>query len=269
VALLLAVLSLVVGSFNGFVSSAFRINPLIVTLGAGAVITGAILVWTGGQPTGRAPAWLNAFVAPSGTTFGLPVPPILVFWAIFGIVVVVLLRRTAFGKRVYAVGASQPAARFASSRDDARSGRSPSPSARSRRDHRCAARRLLDPGRHPHRAPYLFSTIASVRHRRDRWSGARGRLRPHHPRRDHPDRGARLLVANNMGAAAQQTMLGIIILIVVASYGREPSTRSGYATPPLRRAARCAGRPTARRGAGSGRRGSARLAASVATFRSS
>jgi len=32
-----------------------------------------------------------------------------------------------------------------------------------------------------------------------------------------------LLVANGLGAAAQQTMLGIIILVVVASYGREPS----------------------------------------------
>jgi ribose transport system permease protein len=223
VALLLAVLSLAIGAFNGFVSSAFQINPLIVTLGVGGVITGAILVWTGGQPTGRAPDWLNAFVAPSGTTLGLPVPPILVLWALFAIVVIVLLRRTAFGKRLYAAGASQPAARFALVSNTRIWTLTFALSALAAAVTGVMLAGFSTQGDIRIAAPYLFSTIASVVIGGTSLVGARGGY-------GRTVLGAiilteisMLLVANNMGAAAQQTMLGIIILVVVASYGREPS----------------------------------------------
>jgi len=223
VALLLVVLSLGIGAFNGFVSSAFRINPLIVTLGAGSVITGAILVWTGGQPTGRAPGWLNAFVAPSGTTFGLPVPPILVLWAAFAVAVIILLRRTAYGKRVYAVGASQPAARFALASTERIWTLTFALSAVAAAVTGVMLAGFSTQGDIRIAAPYLFSTIASVVIGGTSLVGARGGY-------GRTILGAiilteitTLLVANGMGAAAQQTLLGIIILVVVASYGREPS----------------------------------------------
>lgn len=223
VALLLVVLALLIGAFNGFVSNVLRINPLIVTLGVGSVITGAILVWTGGQPTGRAPGWLNAFVAPSATTFGLPVPPILILWAMFAVVVLVTLRRTAFGKRVYATGASQPAARFALVSNTRIWTLTFALSALAAAIAGVLLAGFTTQGDVRIAAPYLFSTIASVVIGGTSLVGARGGY-------GRTILGAiilteitTLLVANNMSAAAQQTMLGIIILVVVASYGREPS----------------------------------------------
>ncbi|HEY2202680.1 MAG TPA: hypothetical protein VGH56_12400, partial [Solirubrobacteraceae bacterium] len=50
---------LVVGAINGYVSHRFRVQPLVVTLGMGSVVAGAVLVWTKGSPTGSAPAFLT------------------------------------------------------------------------------------------------------------------------------------------------------------------------------------------------------------------
>jgi ribose transport system permease protein len=215
------VLSALIGGFNGFISKSLSINPLIVTLGVSSIITGAILVWTGGQPTGYAPKWLNAFVAPSGTTLGLPVPPVLVFWALLALVLVVVLRRTAFGKRVYGSGASLPAARLAlvpttriwtlafalSGVTGAITG--------------ILLAGFTTQGDPRIAAPYLFSTIASVVIGGTSLIGARGGY-------TRTILGAiilteitTLLVANNFSAATQQVLLGAIILLVVATYGRE------------------------------------------------
>lgn len=214
-------LSAAVGAFNGAVSKSFSINPLIVTLGVSAILTGAILVWTGGQPTGYAPKWLNSFVAPSGKTFGLAVPPVLFFWAVVVLLLVVLLRRTPFGKQVYASGASVPAADLALV-----------PTTRiwtlafmlsgimaaitgmllagftTQGDPRIAA-------------PYLFNTIASVVIGGTSLVGARGGYLRTVLGAIILTEITTLLVANSLGAAMQQALLGVIILAVVATYGRE------------------------------------------------
>ena len=226
VALAIALVALAVGAFNGLVSSALAINPLIVTLGVGSVITGATLAWTGGQPTGYAPRWLSQFVAPSGTTFGLPVPPVLVLWALLAIFAVVLLRRTPFGKRVFASGASLPAARIAlvpTTRIWTLSFAISSLAA--------ALTGVLLAGFSAQgdvriAAPYLFSTIASVVIGGTSLVGARGGYARTVLGAIILTEITTLLVANNVGAAAQQTLLGLIVIIVVASYGREPSVAS-------------------------------------------
>ena len=48
-----------VGALNGWVCHRFHMHPLIVTLATGSIVAGALLVWTEGEVTGTAPAWLS------------------------------------------------------------------------------------------------------------------------------------------------------------------------------------------------------------------
>lgn len=217
------IVSALLGAFNGFISRALSINPLIVTLGVSAIIMGAILAWTGGQPTGFAPKWLDQFVAPSGNILGLPVPPVLGFWAVIAIVVMVLLRRTVFGKQVYASGASLPAARLSlvpttkiwtlafglSGVTAALTG--------------ILLSGFTTQGDARVSAPYLFNTIASVVIGGTSLVGARGGYARTVLGAIILTEITTLLVANNFSAPTQQVLLGVIILVVVATYGREQS----------------------------------------------
>lgn len=111
---LILVGAILVGVVNGFVSHRFSVPSLIVTLGVGAAIIGGALVWTQGRPAGAAPSWLSAFVSPVQDTLGfIPVPPVVAFWAVFALVLVVFLTRTPIGRRLYATGANERAARLA------------------------------------------------------------------------------------------------------------------------------------------------------------
>lgn len=215
------ILSALIGAFNGFISKALSINSLIVTLGVSAIIMGGILAWTGGQPTGYAPKWLNAFVAPSGTTFGVPLPPVLLFWAVLAVVIVVLLRRTAFGKQVYGSGASLIAARLALVPTTriwtlafALSGVTAALTG-------ILLAGFTTQGDARISAPYLFNTIASVVIGGTSLIGARGGYMRTIFGAIILTEITTLLVANNFGAAQQQVLLGVVILLVVATYGRE------------------------------------------------
>lgn len=109
------VFALVVGGVNGYVSQRFHANPLIVTLGTGFIAIGIAQVISGGGGSDsiRAPEWLGLLSRPIATTFGIPVPPIILIWAVLLILVMVFSARTAVGKRIYATGSSPNAAGLA------------------------------------------------------------------------------------------------------------------------------------------------------------
>ncbi|AWB88280.1 ABC transporter permease [Salinibacterium hongtaonis] len=100
----------VIGAGVGYVSHRFDLNPLIISLGAGAIALGIALVLTGGSFTGTAPAWLGKFMSPISTTFGLPIPPVVSLWIVIAIVMFVLFTWTATGRRLSAVGTNRKAA---------------------------------------------------------------------------------------------------------------------------------------------------------------
>src|SRR5690606_27227263 len=79
----------------------------------GSVVTGAILQYSGGDTSGVVPKFITAFVSPVGSTFGLPIPPVVVLWVLLCGVVLTLERRTAVGRRIFALGANPTAARLA------------------------------------------------------------------------------------------------------------------------------------------------------------
>jgi ribose transport system permease protein len=102
-----------VGAFSGFLSSRLKVHPLIVTLGIGYVVQGAVETWTNGNPTGLAPGWLGS-MASEGTHIGsVQIAPVVIVWAVVAVIVVTALRRTSFGRRIYATGNNPNAARLA------------------------------------------------------------------------------------------------------------------------------------------------------------
>lgn len=106
-------LAFVVGALNGLLAHRFRVQPLIVTLGMGAVVIGLVQVWTGGRAQGSTPPWLSSFSSPNGTVFGLPIPPVLLLWLVVALVLGVVLGRTRPGRWIYATGTNSRAAELA------------------------------------------------------------------------------------------------------------------------------------------------------------
>lgn len=103
----------VIGGINGWLIYRFELPSLIVTLGSGSLIGGAILVWTKGATAGASPAWLGRLDSPIEKTFGfLGVPPVIIIWACVALLIVVVLNKTAMGRKLYAVGANKQAARL-------------------------------------------------------------------------------------------------------------------------------------------------------------
>ncbi|MEO4043378.1 ABC transporter permease [Hoeflea sp. CAU 1731] len=113
VCVIVLALALVIGAFNGLVSGGLNIHPLIVTLGVGTIIQGSVLLWTAGFPSGSAPALLSDFVSIGGSAMGLPVPWLVPCFIVVIAVITVLLVRTPYGRRVYAVGNNPRAAMLA------------------------------------------------------------------------------------------------------------------------------------------------------------
>jgi ribose transport system permease protein len=100
-------LSALIGMTNGLGIAFLRIPPLVMTLGMIGVVQGIILVYTGGQPAGRAAPLLSTLVS-GRTVFGIP--GVLWVWLVVGALVILTLRRTPFGWRVYGMGANREAA---------------------------------------------------------------------------------------------------------------------------------------------------------------
>lgn len=101
------------GAVNALIAVTSDVHPLLVTLGTGTALLGAVQWWTDGLPTGSGPEWLSSFVAVRGDTFGVPVPPVVLFWLALAVVMIVLLRYSIYGRRLYAMGSSPRAAELA------------------------------------------------------------------------------------------------------------------------------------------------------------
>ena len=113
VCLVVGIAALLIGGFNGYVSRRLGIHPLIVTLGTGMVIQGGVLLWTAGFPSGSAPQAVSDFVSIGGSAGPLPVPWIVPSVVALTIVIGIILARTPYGRRLYALGSNPGAAPLA------------------------------------------------------------------------------------------------------------------------------------------------------------
>jgi ribose transport system permease protein len=104
-------MTLCLGAMIGFLVGYLKLNSLIVTLGMLSAIHGLTLTYSGGKNMDIADkegTWFAVFG--QGTIFGIPVP-ILIFLALASCLAL-LLQKTAFGRKVYAVGGNGVAATF-------------------------------------------------------------------------------------------------------------------------------------------------------------
>jgi len=111
VALCVAVACGVAGGLCGFICHRFGAQSLVVTLGMYSILVSGALVATGSSIGGTPPPQVTQWTTVLGRTFGLPVPPVVVLCVVVAVVVSVVLARTPVGRKLYATGANERAAR--------------------------------------------------------------------------------------------------------------------------------------------------------------
>jgi ribose transport system permease protein len=94
---------LLIGFLNGFGIVALGLSPIVMTLAVNGMLQGAALVYSGGTPDGFAAPLLRDFM----TSRFLGITPVVPFIFLFVAFAILLLGRTAFGRRVYAIGNSE------------------------------------------------------------------------------------------------------------------------------------------------------------------
>ena len=109
------VIAVVIGAINGIGSGVFRVHPLIMTLGMGLVVFGAANAWqlltvktSSGVPAGI------RFIGSATVAGFLPVS--LVVFVPVAAVILIGLRRTGYGRLLYAIGDNPIAARLSGAR---------------------------------------------------------------------------------------------------------------------------------------------------------
>jgi ribose transport system permease protein len=209
------------GGLSGWICHRYSIQPLIVTLGMGSIALGAATVLVNDTISGSAPAFLSAVTAADGDTFGLPVPPVVVIWGLVAVILAGFLHRTVAGRRLFAAGANPRAAALA----------------------RIPVRRVwvgvflasamfsaiagvllagFSGANQSVGDPFLFEGLTAIIVGGTTVMGARGDY-------THTVIGAliitelnAILTAHNLGPSDQQILYGVLILLIVTGYGREP-----------------------------------------------
>jgi len=96
-----------VGLVNGIGVGYLRVPSMIFTLGLDSVMRGLMVAHTGGYAPADQATPLMRFLA-SGKFLGMPMA--VYIWALVSILIAVMLRRTPFGKAIYATGNREAAA---------------------------------------------------------------------------------------------------------------------------------------------------------------
>jgi ribose transport system permease protein len=100
----------VIGYVNGVIITRFKVVAFVITLGTMNFVRGLTYLYSGGYPVNFKPMPKNFGWIGQGYIFGLPVPTVL-FIMIMALSWWVI-RYTAFGRTVYAIGGNEEAARL-------------------------------------------------------------------------------------------------------------------------------------------------------------
>jgi ribose transport system permease protein len=225
--LVILVLGFAVGALSGYVSHRFTVQPLIVTLGVGAVVSGVVIWLTASSMNlpANPPEWLTNFASADGQTFGLGIPPLVFFWVLVAVAMHLVLRRTVFGRRIYFTGSNPAAARLAHvntlrvwTTTFAVSGAF------------AALTGMILVGFSGSGDPsigdeYLFTTLAAVIVGGTSFRGARGSYW-------HTAMGAlivtvltTILIGNGLSSAGEQVAYGLVVFLLAGAYGRDRRVR--------------------------------------------
>ena len=112
------VLGGVVGLLNGLISFRLQGQALIVTLGTGFSLAGFTQIMTSigsqyaGNVFGNVPKWLQNLAAMNGKFIGMSFPPTIIIWIIVSIITISALRVTIWGRNLYALGGNRNSAKL-------------------------------------------------------------------------------------------------------------------------------------------------------------
>jgi ribose transport system permease protein len=111
--LLALLLSLIVGALIGLLNGAgvtfLKISPFVMTLGMAGVVTGTIIVINHGNVSGKVAPIMTRLIA---RPLFLGIPGAIIIWIIFGVLMWLLLERTAFGRNLFAIGVNRTTAKL-------------------------------------------------------------------------------------------------------------------------------------------------------------
>ncbi|MDJ0954472.1 MAG: ABC transporter permease [Acidimicrobiia bacterium] len=107
---------LLAGAANGIGVGIFQVNPLIMTLAMSGILLGLFTSWA--QTIFSGSTRMGDFIRTlgGGSFFGRAVPWALVIWAVLSVIVVYMLRRSGFGRNLYALGDNPAASRLSGTR---------------------------------------------------------------------------------------------------------------------------------------------------------
>lgn len=100
--------ALFIGFLNGCAIVILGISPIVATLAMNGMLQGVALLYSNGTPDGFSSPWLRWFMTDRIGLF----TPVVGFVLVFVVLAALLLGRTVFGARVYAIGNSPRAARL-------------------------------------------------------------------------------------------------------------------------------------------------------------
>lgn len=230
--LIVLALAGVLGCLNGLVSSVVKGQAVVVTLGFGYLAVGGTQVVTSigsstnGAVFGTVPNWITSLAALRISSIGLPISPAVLIFVVIAIALGAWLRRTWLGRGVYALGGNP-----------------------------VAAQRLLVPEARIWMVvfamsavlssivgvlllgfsggavasigdPYLFLTVAAVAVGGSSLAGGHGGIGYTFIGTLILTLVSSVLVASVLSNAMQQVVLGLIIVPVVAVYGRAAHPRT-------------------------------------------
>ena len=98
-----------IGFINGLGITFLKISPFVMTLGMSGVVTGAIIVINHGNVSGKIAPIMTKLIA---RPLVLGIPGAIIIWLIFGILMWLLLERTAYGKNLFAIGVNRVTAKL-------------------------------------------------------------------------------------------------------------------------------------------------------------
>ncbi|MBI3960413.1 MAG: ABC transporter permease [Chloroflexi bacterium] len=107
------VVGLLAGSVNGVGVAVFRVNPLIMTLAMSGILLGLFTAWT--QTILKGSTQVAGFIKTisAGSFWDNRIPYSVVVWALIALLLIWLLRRTGWGRLIYATGDNEVAVRLA------------------------------------------------------------------------------------------------------------------------------------------------------------
>ncbi|MFN8224793.1 MAG: ABC transporter permease [Gaiellales bacterium] len=221
-ALVIAGFAILVGAVNAVASVLLRVHPLLVSLGVGLIVTGGVLSWTSLAYTGAVPGWLQTSMSVIKHTGPIPLPGVVVVWLVVAVAVIVFQRWTRIGREIYARGANPVAARLAGIRSTVALVVAFVISALF-----AAMVGIFYAGYTPTAdiavgQPYFFLTITAVVVGGTSLLGGSGGYGRTIAGALIISQMTTLLIGFGYGSSIQQSFLGVLIILLVILYGREP-----------------------------------------------